>query len=613
MNADEEDGGFEKLLAYLRQNRGFDFTGYKRPSLVRRVERRMHSLGMGGFADYVDYLEVHPDEFGQLFNAILINVTSFFRDAPAWDYVRQEIVPSILRGKAASEPLRIWSAGCASGEEAYTAAMLFAEAMGPAEFKERVKIYATDVDEHALNQARQASYDAKALESLDPALRERYFEAVNGRYLFRGDLRRTVIFGRHDIVQDAPISHVDFLTCRNTIMYFNAEAQARVLEKFYFALNQRETDGGYLLLGRAEMLLTHGDLFTPVDLKHRVFRKVPAPGPRPRDSALTEKDVPMPRNRLSEQALEESPVPRLVIDANGILTLANLRARVLFTIGERDVGRPLKDLEVSYRPADLRSLIEQAYALKHTVTRTSVERRFPEGGSQFFDIVIAPVLNAAGEPLGCGITFVEITDLLTLQQELKVTREEVQTASEELQTSNEELETTNEELQSSNEELETTNEELQSTNEELETMNEELQSTNEELQTVNEELRQRTDEINQLNAFFESVLAGLGSGAIVVNRNLDVLMWNKRSQELWGLRADEVQGKSFLNLDIGLPVAELRAPIRACLAGESEQLELKLDATNRRGKPVRLHVTCTPLRTGRSDRDGAILLMEEAG
>src|SRR4029453_17244509 len=175
----------------------------------------------------------------------------------------------------------------------------------------------------------------------------------------------------------------------------------------------------------------------------------------------------------------------------------------------------------------------------------------------------------------------------------------------------EELETTNEELQSSNEELETTNEELQSTNEELETMNEELQSTNEELQTVNEELRQRTDELNHANSFLESVLASLPGGAAVIDPNYNVLMWNQRAEDLWGLRGDEVRGRSFLGLDIGLPVAELRPLVRACLAGEANSRDITVDATNRRGKRIRCRVVCTPLISPARKREGVILTMDE--
>ncbi len=295
-----------------------------------------------------------------------------------------------------------------------------------------------------------------------------------------------------------------------------------------------------------------------------------------------------------------------------MLAIANARARVLFSINAKDVGRPLKDLEISYRPSELRALIEQAHAERRTVTLTGVERRFPDGEVQFLDVVVAPLLDDGQKPLGAAVSFIDVTRAMRLQDEVRRSQEEVQTANEELQSSNEELQTTNEELQSSNEELETTNEELQSTNEELETMNEELQSTNEELQTVNEELRTRSEELNHLNAFFSSVLGSLSAGAVVVNSNLDVLMWNHRAEDMWGLRADEVQGKGLLNLDIGLPVAELRTVIRPCLAGEIDRQEVLLDAVNRRGKKIKCRVTCTPLVAGSKKREGVILMMEEA-
>jgi len=611
--SDSEEKQFESLLSYLQQNRGFDFTGYKRPSLMRRVTRRIQMLGVGSFADYTDYLEVHPEEFSQLFNSILINVTSFFRDPHAWKFLAETVIPKLLKENNGGA-IRIWCAGCASGEEAYSLAICFAEAMGHADYRERVKIYATDVDEEALNTARQGSYSAKDLEAIEDArLRHEYFEPQNSRFCFRSDLRRTVIFGRHDLVQDAPMSRLDLLSCRNTLMYFNAETQTRVLSRFHFALNP----SGYLFLGRAELLLTHSGMFTPLDLKCRIFVKVPQANARERLAAITTAAAdadPQQRqryDRLIELALDESMTPRVVIDANGILVLANQRARVLFTLNPRDIGRPFQDLEVSYRPAELRSLIEQVYTEKRAVTLTGIPRHFPSGDSQYLDITATPLYDETDAPHGVAISFIDVTRLFKLQIELQRSREEVQTANEELQSSNEELETTNEELQSSNEELETTNEELQSTNEELETMNEELQSSNEELQTVNDELHQRTDELNSINAFLKSVLASLDSGAVVVNPDFNVMMWNHRAEDMWGLRSDEVEGKSLLNLDIGLPVEKLRTLVRACLIGESKDGAVVLNATNRRGKSIKCRVTCSPLVAGTRGTRGAIILMAE--
>ena len=196
----------------------------------------MEAVGVESHLAYVDYLEVHPDEFAFLFNTILINVTGFFRDPPSWDFLAADIVPRLLE-TSSDGPIRVWCAGCASGEEAYSTAMILAEALGEQAYLDRVKIYATDIDEEALNEARHASYSAKAVEPVAPDLFERYFERNAQRYVFRTDLRRTVIFGRNDLVQDAPISRIDLLTCRNTLMYFNAETQSQILNRLHFALN----------------------------------------------------------------------------------------------------------------------------------------------------------------------------------------------------------------------------------------------------------------------------------------------------------------------------------------------------------------------------------------
>ena len=284
------DPNLEPLLEYLNQSRGFDFSGYKPNSLQRRIQKRMQMVSIENYVDYIDYLEVHPDEFNQLFNTILINVTSFFRDTQAWDCLKQEIIPNIIQSKKPGQPIRVWSAGCASGEEAYSLAILFAEALGENEYRQRVKIYATDADEEALAQARAARYRLKDLEPIEASLQEKYFQSSSGSFIFRPELRRQVIFGRHDLVQDAPISRLDLLSCRNTLMYLNAETQSQILSRFHFAL--RET--GYLFLGKAEMILTRTNVFIPKELTHRIFTKAhilrsattSRPPPHPGDGTL---------------------------------------------------------------------------------------------------------------------------------------------------------------------------------------------------------------------------------------------------------------------------------------------------------------------------------------
>jgi two-component system, chemotaxis family, CheB/CheR fusion protein len=621
--ATHSDAKVDHLLEYLRQSRGFDFTGYKRPSLMRRIAKRMQLVSVANFSEYVDYLEVHPEEFSLLFNTILINVTSFFRDEAAWQCLGETVLPRITAARSPDQTIRIWSAGCASGEEAYTIAMLIAETLGKSEFRHRVKVYATDVDEAALTTARQGIYSTKELQAVPPALREKYFDSVGERYVFNAELRRSVIFGRHDLVQDAPMSRLDLLICRNTLMYFNAETQSRILNRFSYALNPN----GFLFLGKAEMLLIHSSLFSPVELKYRIFSRLGQINLRDRLSAFAPNDGAaangaVGRNiRLQDAAFQADSLPKIVIDAGGVLVLANQQSRELFGIEPRDIGCLFHDLELSYRPVDLRSLIEQAYAERKTVSVNNVERRVKNAELIYLDIHVAPLQEEAGNVIGICISFDDVTavrklesDMLGARHEAETVNEELQAANEELQSTNEELETTNEELQSTNEELETTNEELQSTNEELETMNEELQSANEELQTINEELRQRTDELNSSNGFLNSILSSLRGAVAVVDRNINVMIWNRLAEDLWGLRSEEVKGQSLLNLDIGLPVAKLGNALRACISeANREPQELLLKAVTRRGRNITCRVTINPLLSPKGERQGAIVIMEEMG
>lgn len=604
---------FEGLLEYLKQNRGFDFTGYKSASVMRRVQKRMQSVGQNDYESYVDYLEVHPDEFAQLFNTILINVTDFFRDMSYWEFLMSDILPHIVATKGKEEPIRVWSAGCASGEEPYSLAILLAETLGIEAYQQRVKIYATDLDEEVLVQARQATYSAKAVANLPARYREKYFEQAGTNYVFTKDLRRTVIFGRHNLIQDAPISRVDLLTCRNTLMYFNSETQSRILARFHFSLN----DTGYLFLGKAEMLFMHTGSFLPVDLRRRIFTKVPRGNLRDRLIIMAQTGNDDAASRLSnhmrmrEVAFDMGTSAQLVTDAAGFLLMANEYARNLFKLTVRDLGRPLQDLEVSYRPVELRSCIEVAHADHRTYAVKEVEWLAGPDGPLYLDLAVLPLEDLDGVTLGTLISFTDVTRSRQLQDELLDTNQELEAAYEELQSTSEELETTNEELQSTNEELETMNEELQSTNEEMETMNEELQSTNEEMQTINDELRIRSDELNQVNAFMASVLASLRGGVVVVDRDLYVRSWNHRTEDMWGLRGEETRGEHFLNLEIGLPVEALKSPIRTCLTGERNFQEITLDAINRKGKSFRCKVTCTPLLGTTKEPQGVILMMED--
>jgi two-component system, chemotaxis family, CheB/CheR fusion protein len=537
-------------------------------------------------------------------------VTSFFRDPESWDYLRDEVIPVILAERGPTDPIRVWSAGCASGQEAYTLAMLLADAVGPDGFRQRVKIYATDVDEGALTEARAASYDAKAVEPVPRELVERYFENQGGRYVFRPDLRRVVIFGRNDLVKDAPISRVDLLVCRNTLMYLNAATQREVVGRLHFALAPQ----GMLFLGHAEMLLSHSERFTPLNLKHRIFRK--ALGSHIRldrldGATMVDRVGSLPGlNPLRELAFRASPVAQIVITGEDTVAMINQQAETTFGLSPIDIGRLLRDLEVSYRPVELRAYIEQAKVERRSARIQDVPWQRPGTDTVWYEIHINPLVDVDNGLLGVSIVFFDVSATKTLLDKVVHTNRQLETAYEELQSTNEELETTNEELQSTVEELETTNEELQSTNEELETINEELQSTNDELHNINETLHERSQELDQANVFIDSLVNSIQFGMIVVDREMRIIVWNRGAEALWGLRADEATNTSLTSLDIGLPLEPIKPLIGHAFIDPDSAAEAVVEAVSRRGKKIRVRIMSVGFRPEEQPVKGALLLME---
>ncbi len=231
----------------------------------------MGQLGIESYSEYLSYLEATEEEFAHLFSTIEINYTYFFRDRDTWDYLCQDIIPRIQAAKPPDQPIRVWSAGCASGEETYTLAIVLAEALGIEQFNQRVHIFATDIDDDALRKARQSSYLEHEMTRIPPHLLNQYFERINDRYQFRKDLRAAISFHRHNLIQNAPMSKIDLLVCRNTLIYFDLDAQTKALVRFHFSLEDR----GFLFLGKAEMVPGELDLFRTINVNHHVYTKLP--------------------------------------------------------------------------------------------------------------------------------------------------------------------------------------------------------------------------------------------------------------------------------------------------------------------------------------------------
>jgi two-component system CheB/CheR fusion protein len=529
-----------ELLQELAEQRNFDFRGYKKTTLERRFRRRMFQLSMGGYAEYGEYIRTHPDEVNELLSTLLINVTEFFRDPPAWEILRHEILPPLLKRIKPGHSFRAWSAGCASGEEPYSIAIILAEHFGHRIQNYDVKIYATDIDEEALNTARRGEYSLEAVKQVRPEWREKYFHGKESLRVNR-ELRRMVIFGRSNLGQDAPISHVNLLVCRNVLIYFDSDLQKKILTRLQYAIEP----GGVLFLGKSESQLANSRHFQRMNSRWRIFqRNTSAPAVDERPEARQESaDKPANQHRRANQELDGMKQQhRHLLDtlSVGVFGLAeddtvtehNAAALTLCGLPPANLlGKRLSDTDLFTRIPDLGSQI-QTTRLHDEPSRFTT--RIKVGSEEkLLGIAIRPLLDDKHQRSG---TLIYIEDQ-TLQEKLHTTVEELESTSEQLQSANEELETTNEELQSTNEELETTNEELQSTNEELETTNEELQSLNEELETTNQELQERTKELDQVNSGYALILERIRRPVMLVNEERHIEFWNAMALHLFGFKS----------------------------------------------------------------------------
>ncbi|MDQ4143395.1 MAG: protein-glutamate O-methyltransferase CheR [Actinomycetota bacterium] len=268
----QHDDQFQELLAYLRATLGFEAGSFSASSTLRAITRRVRAVGAADFGDYLSFMQLQPEESARLAHSIILNFTGFFRERPAWDFLATRALADIAARTSAGRRARMWSAGCASGEETYTLAMLAAEALGTTELERRVAIYGTDVDEEALAYARRASYTEAEVEAVPRRLRRRYLERTGDVYRINDALARSVTFARHDLLQDAPLSDVDLVICRHTLMYFDANAQARILDSFHRALRE----AGFLFLESTDRAVAHGRLFASAGAQHALFVRVDA-------------------------------------------------------------------------------------------------------------------------------------------------------------------------------------------------------------------------------------------------------------------------------------------------------------------------------------------------
>jgi two-component system CheB/CheR fusion protein len=544
---EQPDDPLRDLLGQVSTQTNIDFRNYKSSTILRRIGRRMAVTHNANLRDYADYLRSHSDEIAELVKAFLIKVTGFFRDPEAFEFLRSTIIPELIdRSKANGRTLRLWSAGCATGEEAYSLALLVADQLGP-DFPEwNVKIFATDLAADAVSFARRGLYPENILNDLPDDYRDRYFERVDNGYRISKALRQVVIFGQQDISRGVPFPRIDLVTCRNLLIYLKPDLQQTVLDLFAYSLHRSR---GYLFLGKAETARPTKAKFELVNKKWKIYRCVSGSMAFPLNDASihasggnnalreqrrrlipsamsgslehthTELEIQQLR-RINETMLRYTNVAVVLIDRHYRILTINATARRL--LGVRDVAYDQDFLHtvrgLPYQ--EMRRAIDSCFREHSTASLSEIELdQSSEGSGRYvsFTIKLMPVEQDAPEL--AVITVMDVTDQVQVKKRLEVVQrehteliselsaankrfgtmnKELQDANEELQAANEELMLTQEELQATNEEFEATNEELQATNEELETNNEELQATNEELQTTNDELIARTAELQEL-------------------------------------------------------------------------------------------------------------------
>ena len=548
----------DELLHNLAEERDLDLRGYKHTTLERRLRKRMSQLSIGSYESYLDHVRANADETNLLLDTVLINVTEFFRDPAAWDVIAEDVLPMLLKNMRPGGSFRGWVAGCASGEEVYSLAILIAEHFGSSVGDYDIKIYATDVDEPALSLARRGEYPVERLRRVRPEWRTKYFTDQQRPRVIR-DIRRMLIFGRSDIVHDAPISHVQILVCRNVLIYFDSLTQTHILNRLHYALDP----GGVLFLGKSESKLSDSVLFRPINSRWRIFRRLPLaqPDPRPnrREENLVTEDGSKSRQeldnlRLYYRVLLETLEPGvLALDTRDVLVNENESALKLWGVsGMKLTGKNIVETPLATRCPELLARLNESHKAGDRMSKFHCELNVDDE-SRTLQITIRPVMAPDSNRVGTLVCAEDVSH----RDKLQNTIEQLEATSEELQSANEELETTNEELQSTNEELETTNEELQSTNEELETTNEELQSLNEELENMNEELEFRTRELDNLNSRYAETLERMPWAVTVLDSNSKVQFWNSAAEKLFNLQATSVIGLELVQLPIQQSLRQL--------------------------------------------------------
>ena len=582
---DKAQSSLEKVIIILRTQTGQDFSLYKKSTIYRRIERRMGLHQIDRIATYVRFLQENPQEAELLFKELLIGVTSFFRDPTAWELLKKDVIPKLLMHYPAGGIFRAWAPGCSTGEEVYSLAIVFKEAMEQVKPAGNVsfQIFATDLDKEAIEKARIGVYPANITADVSPERLRRFFVQEEPGFRVGKEIRETAVFAPQNVIMDPPFTKLDILVCRNLLIYLTAELQKKLLPLFHYSLNP----GGVLFLGSAETIGGFTDLFAAVDVKARIYRRTEtALGARPIEfpssfAAVTTEEQPQPKAQKSAINLQ-TLVDQLILTRYApAAVLTNDRGDILYISGrtgkylEPAAGKANLNIFAMAREGlryELDGAFRKALAGRDAITLKGLRVR-TNSHEQLVDMTVQPLaepeelkrtvlivfVDAAIPPEAkahrvSGRADVRSARLAQAEKELLKTREDLQSTREEMQTSQEELKSANEELQS-------TNEELQSTNEELTTSKEEMQSMNEELQTVNHELQAKINDLSLANNDMKNLLDSTDIATLFLDNNLNIRRFTGQASKIIKLLPGDA-GRQITDIASDLDYPELAKDVR---------------------------------------------------
>ncbi|KAA9009763.1 CheR family methyltransferase [Histidinibacterium aquaticum] len=601
-----------EICSVLMSSSGHDFSDYKKTTLVRRIERRIKVLNLQDAGDYLDRIRADPEEANILFRELLINVTRFFRDPEQFQMLRQKVIAPIVRRKT-DEPLRVWVAGCSSGEEAYTLAMIIADELKAQKKTLDVSIFATDIDEQMLQNAREAIYPMSALVDVPEELRETYTIAREGHFQIPARIRDMVRFSAHNVTRDPPFSSVDLISCRNLLIYFDDRLQKATLPTFQYALRP----DGYLFLGPSETIGRFDNLFTAIDDRSRIFQRTKQKVEYPKhlrtrkiDPRDTQSGVSVSRGRVqsntmpgnvAERVLNTYAPPTVHVSRDGeVLASSGSLGRYL----KLSLGRAESDYVQSVALPGVReavsSILREPLRLGRRRKITGLRAR-SEFGTQEFDLIVDAM--ADGTVL---LVFLERAKFEAIEDD---DIDEFEPSDSHVQNLEHELQQTQSRLYTTVEELETANEELKSSNEEMMSMNEELQSANEELSTVNDELKSKVDQLTRANADLSNFFASTDLPLVVVDSEMQIRNYTEAVVDIYPFRgADKGRPLKQVTSSLEQDKKVLDAVCEVMESGEVRQL----DVNDRASEGARnWSLLITPYRTSEDKVDGATLVFTD--